>query len=90
MDCCFEGASDSKIAFLKSMSIGWYVLFTSVRIILSLFISLWGNLYECKCSIASHNFSTLCSPQNIVKGWIYLAGHGTKYKKNNILKMLKT
>ena len=89
MDCSFEGASDSKIAFLKSMSIGWYVLFTSVRIILSLFISLWGNLYECKCSIASHNFSTLCSPQNTVKGWIYLAGHGTKYKKNNILKMLK-
>ena len=90
MGCCFEGASDSKIAFPKSMSIGWYILFTSVRIMLSLFISLWGNLYECKCSIASHNFSTLCSPQNTVKGtWIYLAGHGTKYKKNNIVKMVK-
>ena len=89
MDCCFEGASDSKIAFRKSMSIGWYILFTSVRIMLSL-SSLWGNLYECKCSIASHNFSTLCSLQNTVKGtWIYLAGHGTKYKKNNIVKMLK-
>ena len=90
MDCCFEGASDSKIAFPKSMSIGWYILFTSVRIMLSLFISLWGNLYECKCSIASHNFSTLCFLQNTVKGtWIYLAGHGTKYKKNNIVKMVK-
>ena len=35
---------------------------------------------------ASHNFSTLCSPQNTVKGtWIYSAGHGTEYKKNNIV-----
>ena len=90
MDCCFERASDSKIAFRKSVSIGWYILFTSVRIMLSLFISLWRNLYECNFSIASHNFSTLCSLQNTVKGtWIYLAGHGTKCKKNNIVKMLK-
>ena len=50
MDCCFDGASDSEIAFPKSKSIGWYILFTSVRVMLSLFVSLWRNLYECKCS----------------------------------------
>ena len=59
MDCCFDRASDSEIAFPKSKSFGWYILFTSVRIMLSPFISLWRNLCECKCSIASHSFSTM-------------------------------
>ena len=91
MDCCFEGASDSKIAFPKSMSIGWYILFTSVRIMLSLFISLWGNLYECKIMFYSFTqFQYIMFPQNTVKGtWISLAGHRTKNKKNNIVKMVK-
>ena len=81
MDCCFEGASDSKIAFPKSVSIGWYILFTSVRIMLSLFISLWGNLYECKMFYSFTQFQYIIFPQNTVKGtWIYLAGHRTKYK----------
>ena len=64
-------------------------MFTFVRIMLSLFRSLWRNHYECKCSIAS-TVSVQCSPQNTVKGtWIYSAGHSTKYKKNNIVKMVK-
>ena len=90
MDCCFEGASDSKIAFPKSVSIGWYILFTPERIMLSLFISLWGNLYECKCSTASKISVHYVPPQNTVKGTcIYLTGHGKKYKKNNTVKMVK-
>ena len=35
-------------------------------------------------------FEYIMFPQNTVKGtWIYLSGHGTKYKKNNIVKMIK-
>ena len=91
MDCCFEGASDSKIAFPKSMSIGWYIMFTSVRIMLSLYISLWGNLYECKIMFYSFTqFQYIMFLHNTVKGtWISLAGHHTKKKKNNIVKMVK-